>query len=169
MGACPQRIISFKNYSVDMISSVIKASEVPDESEEPFIIGLICENDAYPALDMAGLNRIQLNPNFRFVTLRCLGGTNLVWIADALSGGVDGIILIGCKFGEDYQCHFIKGSQMANERLGKVQETLSRLMLESGRIAQVQLSITDWDKLPQILNDFSEKVKEFGPNPYKGF
>ncbi|GBE36829.1 putative FAD-binding dehydrogenase [bacterium BMS3Bbin07] len=169
MGACPQRIINFKNYSIDMISSMIRSVNVPDESEEPFILGLICENDAYPALDLAGQNRVQYNPNFRFISLRCLGGTNLVWIADALSKGIDGIMLIGCKFGDDYQCHFIKGSQLANERLGKVQETLDRLMLESERVQQVQLAINEWDNLPKILDDFSERLKELGPNPYKGF
>lgn len=169
MGACPQRIINFKNYSVDMISSMIKTVDVPDEGEEPYIIGLICENDAYPALDMAGQNRIQYSPNFRFITMRCLGGTNLVWVADALSKGVDGILLIGCKYGDDYQCHFVKGSQMASERLSKVQETLSRLQLESERVQQVQLAINEWDQLPTILNEFSENLKELGPNPYKGF
>ncbi|MCI4626557.1 MAG: FAD-dependent oxidoreductase [Candidatus Magnetoovum sp. WYHC-5] len=169
MGACPQRIISFKNYSVDMISAMIKSVEVPSEGDEPFIIALICENDAYPSIDMAGINQLNLNPNYRFISLRCLGGTNLVWIADALSGGVDGVLLIGCKYGDDYQCHFVKGSQMASERLGKVQETLSRLMLESGRVAQIQLAINEWDKLPKLLQEFSDKVKEFGPNPYKGF
>ena len=55
MGACPERIISFKNYSVDMIARMIKAIEVPDETEEkPRILVLACENDAYPALDLAG-------------------------------------------------------------------------------------------------------------------
>jgi len=169
MGACPQRIISFKNYSVDMISSMIKKVDVPSEGEEPFIIGLICENDAYPALDMAGMSRIQYSPNFRFISLRCLGGTNLVWVADALSKGIDGVILIGCKYGDDYQCHFVKGSQMASERLGKVQETLSRLMLEAERVNQVQLAINEWDQLPKILDEFSETLKGLGPNPYKGF
>ncbi len=33
MGACPERIISFKNYSVDMIASMIKAIDVPDETK----------------------------------------------------------------------------------------------------------------------------------------
>ncbi|MGE5892585.1 MAG: FAD-dependent oxidoreductase [bacterium] len=169
MGACPQRIISFKNYSVDMISSMIKKVDVPSEGEEPFIIGLICENDAYPALDIAGMNRIQYSPNFRFISLRCLGGANLVWVADALSKGIDGVVLIGCKYGDDYQCHFVKGSQMASERLGKVQETLSRLQLESERVMQVQLAINEWDQLPKILDDFSERLKELGPNPFKGF
>ncbi len=167
MGACPQRIVNFKDYSVDMISSIMKSVNVPDEGT--FIIGLICENDAYPALDMAGINRLNMNPNFRFVSLRCLGGTNLVWVADALARGIDGMLLIGCHYGDDYQCHFIKGSEMANERLGKVKETLDRLMLESERIGQVQLAINEWDKLPQILDDFYKKIDEIGPNPYKGF
>ncbi|MBF0336800.1 MAG: hydrogenase iron-sulfur subunit, partial [Nitrospirae bacterium] len=126
-------------------------------------------NDAYPAIDMAGINRMKLNPNYRFISLRCLGGTNLVWITDALSRGIDGIMLIGCKYGENYQCHFIKGSQMASERLSKVQETLGRLNLEAERVEQVQLAINEWDQLPKILEDFSEKLKGFGPNPFKGF
>ncbi|NTV67105.1 MAG: hydrogenase iron-sulfur subunit, partial [Chlorobaculum sp.] len=139
----------------------------PDEGT--FIVGFVCENDAYPAFDMVGLNRIAMNTNFRFIPLRCLGGLNLVWIADALSRGVDGIMLLGCKYGDDYQCHYVKGSQMANERLGKVQETLSRLMLEADRVEQVQLAINEWDKLPGILEAFAKKVEDLGENPYKGF
>uniref|UniRef100_Q3AQ87 Putative adenylylsulfate reductase-associated electron transfer protein QmoB n=1 Tax=Chlorobium chlorochromatii (strain CaD3) TaxID=340177 RepID=Q3AQ87_CHLCH len=167
MGACPQRVISFKDYSVDMISSMLKTIEVPDSGT--FVIGFVCENDAYPAFDMVGLNRMALNTNFRFISLRCLGGLNLVWIADALSRGVDGILLLGCKYGDDYQCHYVKGSQMANERLGKVQETLDRLMLESERVEQVQLAINDWQKLPSILEEFAKKIEDIGENPYKGF
>lgn len=169
MGACPQKIISFKDYSVPMIAEAMKAINVPEEEDKPRIVCLICENDAYPALDIAGLNRMQLNPFFRFINLRCLGGTNLVWIADSLSAGVEGIMLIGCKYGDDYQCHFMKGSEMCNERLGKVQETLGRLMLEAERVKQVELAVNEWDQLPQILDDFAEELKGFGPNPFKGF
>ncbi len=170
MGACPQRIINFKDYNIEMMSAILRELNVPTEEELfPYIVGFICENDAYPAFDMAGINRFQLPPNFRLIRLRCLGGMNLAWISDALSKGVDGVVLIGCKFGDDYQCHFVKGSQMANERLGKVQETLDRLMLESERVALYQLAINEYDKLPEILNEFMERVKEIGANPYKGF
>lgn len=169
MGACPQRIISFKNYSVGMIADQMKAIKVPEEDSKPRIVALICENDAYPALDIAGLNRMKISPFYRFITMRCLGGTNLVWIADALAAGIEGFLLIGCRFDDEYQCHFIKGSKAANERLGKVQETLSRLMLESERVTQVELAMNEWDKLPQILDDFAEQLKQFGPNPFKGF
>ncbi|SFM96933.1 FAD-dependent oxidoreductase [Thermodesulforhabdus norvegica] len=170
MGACPERIISFKNYSVGMIGNMIKSINVPDEYEEkPRILVLACENDAYPALDMAGLRRLEYNPWVRIIPLRCLGSMNIVWIADALSKGIDGILLLGCKRGDDYQCHFIKGSELANIRMTKIKETLDRLVLESERVRVEEVSISDYYRLPQILNDFAEKLEELGPNPYKGF
>ncbi|CAA7599828.1 Methyl-viologen-reducing hydrogenase, delta subunit [Acididesulfobacillus acetoxydans] len=170
MGACPERIISFKNYSVPMIGSMIKAIEVPDEDEEkPRILVFACENDAYPALDMAGINGLRYNSWVRIVPVRCLGSINLVWIADTLSNGIDGILLLGCKHGDDYQCHFVKGSELAEYRLSKVSETLDRLSLESDRVRMEEVSIVDYDKIPAILDSFAERLEELGPNPYKGF
>ena len=170
MGACPERIISFKNYSIDMIGSMIKGIEVPDaDDEKPRVIALICENDAYPALDMAGINRIPIDPFFRFIPVRCLGSINLVWIADALAKGIDGVILLGCRKGDDYQCHFIKGSELANTRMEKISETLGRLALEPDRVAVEEIGIMDYERLPQILKAFMDRIKEMEPNPYKGF
>jgi quinone-modifying oxidoreductase subunit QmoB len=168
MGACPERIVSFKDLSVDIIGSMIKSIDVPEEDAFR-ILALVCENDAYPALDTMGINRQSIDPSVRIISLRCLGSTNLVWIADALSKGMDGVILLGCKFGENYQCHFIKGSELANTRFSKIGETLDRLQLEAERVSMVQVAISEYDKLPQIINEFVEKVKEIGPNPFKGF
>lgn len=170
MGACPERIISFKNYNVPMIAQMIKSMEIPDEfSGKLRVIAFVCENDAMPAFDMAGINRIGYDPSIRIIPLRCLGSTNLVWIADALSTGVDGIILMGCKHGDDYQCHFMKGSELAEYRIGKVQETLDRLMLESERILFEQIAIDDYKRVPEIINGFMERLSGMEPNPYKGF
>ncbi len=167
LGSCPERVVNFKDFSIDMISSMFKAMDVPDEGLR--LLCLACENDAYPALDAAALKREKLPSSMRFVSVRCLGNLNLAWIADALSRGVDGMILLGCKFGENYQCHFVRGSDLAQERLGKLQETLGRLQLEPERVELVQLSISEYDKLPQILNDYVEKMEEFEPNPFKEF
>ena len=170
MGACPERIVSFKNYSVEMIASMIKAIEVPEEEDEkPRVLVFMCENDAYPALDVVGLNRVQYDPSVRVIPLRCLGSLNIVWIADALSGGIDGVLLVGCKYGDDYQCHFMQGSELANRRLENVKETLQRLQLESDRIQLTQLAINEYDKLPALINGFMDRIRELGPNPYKGF
>jgi len=173
MGSCPERIVSFKDFSVDIIGSMLKSLDVPElEDEEaedaPFrIIGLICENDAMPALDAAGLHRLRLDPRVRFIPLRCLGSFNMVWISDALSRGVDGMILLGCKYGDDYQCHFAKGSELCEYRMGKLSETLDKLGLESDRVQQFQIAHSDFDKLPEIINDFVKRIMEVGPNPFK--
>ncbi len=169
LGACPERIISFKDYSINMISSMIKSIEIPDEDEEkPRMLAFLCENDAYPSLDIAGRNHFQYNPNIRVIPVRCLGSVNTVWIADALSRGFDGILLIGCKYGDDYQCHFIKGSELANKRMENVQEKLKQLVLEPERVKLITLSIDEYEKIPQIFNEFAEEIDEVGPNPYKG-
>jgi len=165
MGACPERIVSFKDFSVDLVGSMIKSIEV-DEDEFRIIV-LACENDAYPALDSAAIKRIKLNPKVRIIPVRCLGSTNLVWVTDAFSKGIDGLMLLGCKYGENYQCHFVKGSELANYRFSKVKETLDKLQLESDRCQLVQVAISEYDKLPQMIDDFVSRVEEIGPNPFK--
>ncbi|HDZ62570.1 MAG TPA: FAD-dependent oxidoreductase [Nitrospirae bacterium] len=167
LGSCPERVVNFKDFSIDMISSMFKTLDVPDEGLR--LLALACENDAYPALDAVALKRGKLPSSLRILPVRCLGNLNLVWIADALSRGIDGMLLLGCKFGENYQCHFVKGSDLAQERLGKLQETLGRLMLEPERVELMQLSISDYDKLPQLLADYVEKMEGFEPNPFKEF
>lgn len=170
LGACPERIISFPDYSVDSVSSMIKAFEVPDEFEEkPRMIAFVCENDALPALDEASRRRLKWNSWIRVIPVRCLGAVNVVWIADALSRGIDGVLLMGCKKGEDYQCHYIKGSELASKRMENVQETLNRLTLEPERVRIEEVARSDWGRIPEIMESFAETIEEVGPNPYKGF
>jgi quinone-modifying oxidoreductase subunit QmoB len=173
MGACPERIISFADYTIDSIGSQVKAIGVPSEDdydEPPFrFLALICENDAFPALDMVGMNRMDYSPNVRFIPIRCLGSFNVIWVKDALAQGMDGVILIGCKHGDDYQCHFIKGSELAETRITKIGDALSSLALEKERVAFTEIAIDEYDKLPEIVNAFVDEVEALGPNPFKGF
>jgi quinone-modifying oxidoreductase subunit QmoB len=170
LGACPERIINFKNYSIDGISSMVKSIHVPEEFEEkPRLLGFFCENDAYPALDRAAAKRTQISPWLRVVPVRCLGSVNTVWIADALSRGFDGILLVGCKSGKDYQCHFIKGSELMGTRSANIKEKLTQLALETERVRIEELAIDEFDRLPEIINEFAEEIEEIGMNPFKGF
>jgi len=151
------------------VKSVVVPSE-DDYTEPPLrILGLVCENDALPALDMAGLKRLGYNANVRLIPVRCLGSVNVIWIKDALSQGMDGVFLMGCKHGDDYQCHFVKGSELADIRMKKIGDALASLALEEERVAQFEIAIDEYDKAPQIINDFAEIIEGLGPNPFKGF
>ena len=169
MGACPERIVSFKDYSVDIIGSMIKAVNVPDEfDEKPRILVLACENDAFPALDLVGQHRMEINAFIRVIPLRCLGSVNTVWITDAMSAGYDGVILLGCKYGDEYQCHFIKGSELAATREKNVREKLEQMAMDIERVELHEIQISDYEKLPKIFEKFAELVEEIGMNPFKG-
>lgn len=170
LGACPERIISFADYSVDAVASMVKEIEVPEEfDEKPRILAFMCENDAYPALDDAAMKRATWNPWVRTIPVRCLGAVNVVWINEALSRGIDGVILVGCKSGDDAQCHFIKGSELAQKRLGNMKETLTRLSLESDRLRVVELARNEMGRIPEVLDEFAKTLEDLGPSPLKGF
>ncbi len=170
MGACPQRIISFKNYHPDMISSMTKCiSMPPEEDEKPRVLIFACENDIVPAFDTAGLERIKLSPFVRVISVRCAGSMSLVFVNDAVGAGVDGILVLGCKHGDDYQCHNMTGSELADERISKVEEVLSRMQLESERVQFKNLAINEHKKLGEVIDEFMQTIERIGPNPFKEF
>jgi len=169
MGACPVRVISFENYSVDTVGAQIKAVDMPDEfSEKPRILLLACENDAYPALDMAGMSRTGYSAFVRAIPVRCLGSVNAIWITDALNSGYDGVMMMGCKKGDDYQCHFVKGSELAYYRMSKIDDTLKQLGLETERVVTHEVAITDGARGARLINDYAAQIKEIGMSPMKG-
>ncbi len=168
MGACPVRVISFENYSVQTVGDQIKNVDIPDEfDEKPRILVLACENDAYPALDMAAQNHIEYSAFARVIPVRCLGSTSVSWITDSMNSGYDGVVMMGCQRGDDYQCHFVKGSEMANERMAKVGDTLESLSLEKERVVVHEVAITDIHRAPKLINDMAETIEQIGMSPFK--
>jgi quinone-modifying oxidoreductase subunit QmoB len=169
LGACPERIVSFKDYSIEIIASMIKAVEVPDElDEKPRILALLCENDAFPAMDLMGQHRLRYSPFVRVIPVRCLGSVNVEWVKQAMSTGFDGVTMIGCKYGDDYQCHFIKGSELADIRGENIREKLQQMAMENERVELHQLQISEYERLPEIFNKIAELIEEIGMNPFKG-
>jgi quinone-modifying oxidoreductase subunit QmoB len=149
---------------------MIKSVEIPEGDEDkPRILVFACENDAYPALDMAGMQRLPSPASVRVISVRCLGSVNSILIADAVSRGFDGVALLGCRSGEDYQCHFIRGSELLSTRMDNVRETLGRLALEPERVQVMEVAISEADRLPALLSGFVDTIKAVGPNPMKGF
>jgi quinone-modifying oxidoreductase subunit QmoB len=168
MGACPVRVISFDNYSVDTVGQQLKAVNIPDEfDEKPRILVLACENDAYPALDMGAMSGETITPYARVIPIRCLGSVSMSWITDSLNNGYDGVILMGCRRDDDYQCHFVRGSAMAAERMSKVGDTLKSLNLEPDRVILHEVAITDTKRAPALINAMAETIQRIGLSPFK--
>ncbi|WP_022658827.1 FAD-dependent oxidoreductase [Desulfovibrio desulfuricans] len=169
-GACPERVISFANYNIDQIGSMIREVQVPKDfkADGPRVLILACENDAYPALDMAGARNKPWSPYCRIIPVRCLGSVNAIWVSDAMSKGYDGVMLLGCKYGDDYQCHFVKGSEICSRRKENIAETLNRLGVQPERVEQLEVAIDEYDKVPDLIDGFVDRIMAMGPNPFKG-
>jgi quinone-modifying oxidoreductase subunit QmoB len=119
-------------------------------------------------MDLVGQHHLEYSPFIRIIPVRCLGSFNVVWVNEAISAGYDGIILIGCKYGDDYQCHFVKGSELAASRQQNVREKLEQMAMENERVELHQLQITEYQRLPEIFSKFAELIEEIGMNPFKG-
>jgi len=116
---------------------------------------------------MAAFNRLKISAYLRIIPVRCIGSVNKIWLSDALSHGYDGILQIGCKPGDDYQCHFITGSELMETRSENIQETLQTMMLEPERIHTEFLEIDEYNMIPGIIDDYLEEIELMGPNPFK--
>ena len=116
---------------------------------------------------MAGLKRLKYSPFIRIIPVRCIGSVNKIWITDALNHGFDGILQIGCKPGDDYQCHFIQGSELNKTRAVNFQEALETMMLEPERVQTEFIEINEYNRVPEIINGYVEMIEEIGPNPFK--
>jgi quinone-modifying oxidoreductase subunit QmoB len=118
---------------------------------------------------MAGMNGKHYSPYVRIVPVRCLGSVNAIWVSDAMNSGYDMIMLMGCKHGDDYQCHFVKGSELANIRMSKIGDTLQMLNLKLERVQTYEVAITDINRIPRLIDEAAEVVENIGMNPFKGF
>jgi quinone-modifying oxidoreductase subunit QmoB len=116
---------------------------------------------------MAALNRVQYSAFTRVVPVRCLGSVNTIWVTDALNSGYDGVVLMGCQKGENYQCHFVKGSEMAHYRMSKIDDTLKQLGLETERVRTCEVAITDIERAPALINEMAETINKLGMSPLK--
>jgi quinone-modifying oxidoreductase subunit QmoB len=77
-------------------------------------------------------------------------------------------MMMGCRKGDDYQCHFVKGSELAQDRMGKIGDTLKQLGLGTERVVTHEVAITDARRVAQLVNDYAAQLKEIGMSPMKG-
>ena len=89
---------------------------------------------------------------------------NNALVADALSFGIDGVLIGGCP--ED-QCHYVRGSQLVQKRSGDLRDKLRKMMIEPERVRFANLEIRDSVKFVNLLHSYLGDIKTMGPNPFK--
>jgi coenzyme F420-reducing hydrogenase delta subunit len=87
-----------------------------------------------------------------------------IHIMKALEKGADGVYVAGCLEGD---CHFKNGNTRAKHRVEYVQNYLEALGWEKERVTMVNMSAGMGEYFARTALEFTEKIKQLGPNPIK--
>jgi len=138
--------------------------KVVDPNFEPEIIVFACHYCAYAAADLAGSMRLQYPSNIRMIKLPCTGKLEVIHLLRAIEAGADGVYAAGCLEGE---CHYLKGNLWARKRVNHVKELLAELGIEPERVEIYNMSSAMGAKFAEVATEFTQRIKELGPNPVK--
>jgi len=148
--------------------AVAVAEEAPkrpvDPSFEPEIIVFACHYCAYAAADLAGSMRLQYPSNIRMIKLPCTGKLEVIHLLRAIEAGADGVYAAGCLEGE---CHYLKGNLWARKRVDHVKDLLTEMGIEPERVEMYNMSSAMGAKFAEVATEFTQRIKELGPNPVK--
>ena len=130
---------------------------------EPQILGFLCNWCSYAGADLAGVSRIQYAPNLRVIRVMCSGRVDPVFILEAFLRGIDGILVLGCHLGD---CHYISGNYEAEIKIDMLNKLLGFIGF-SERLVLDWVSASEGNRFAQVVNEFTEKVRNLGPSPLK--
>jgi len=165
MGLCPLTAVSLNHTTIKQMAAQVGAVNTSFMGNpEPAILAFLCQNDAYKAARLAVDQGLPVPPNVIFLKVPCAGAVNNALIADALSNGIDGVLIGGCQ---DGQCHYVKGNQLVQKRSGDLADKLKSMMIEPERVRFESLEIRDSGKYVDLLRSYIAELKAMGPNPFK--
>ena len=134
------------------------------EEFEPRIIGILCNWCSYAGADLAGSSRLAMPPNLTPVKVMCSSRVEPVMIITAFLRGADGVLIAGCHPGD---CHYDKGNYYTRRRFAVLKKIFEELGLEHERLRLSWISASEGPRYAEVVTEFTEKIKELGPNPLK--
>ncbi len=135
------------------------------EQFEPMIVAFCCQYCAYTAADTAGSEKLSYPPNLRIVRVPCTGKVDTMHLMRAFQKGADGVWVVSCLEGD---CHFKDGNVKADHRVAHVRKLLKEIGVGEDRLEIVSFSAGMGDRFAQSATDFTERIRQLGPNPVQG-
>ncbi len=83
-------------------------------------------------------------------------------ILKAFLMGADGVLVTGCHLGD---CHYVEGNYNTEKRMLKTVKALGYMGFEPKRLRLEWISASEGPKFAKVVREFTEKIKQFGPNP----
>lgn len=95
----------------------------------------------------------------------CSGAVDPAHILEAFRRGADGVFVGGCHPGD---CHYIAGNYKSRRKVLLLKRLLVQLGLEPERLKLEWVSAAEGQAFAQVITEFTEEIKNLGPNPWKG-
>jgi len=90
----------------------------------------------------------------------CTGRIDPAIVAGAFNKGLDGLLAVGCYFGD---CHYITGNHQAKAKMDITRKLLKHVGLNEDRLAFRQCSSGEASVFVDIITEFTEKIRSLGP------
>ena len=90
----------------------------------------------------------------------CTGRMDPAMVAGAFKKGLDGLMVVGCYFGD---CHYISGNYQAKAKIEITQKLFEYIGVNKNRLAFRQCSSGEASVFVKLVSDFDAEIKELGP------
>ena len=108
--------------------------------------------------------RLQYPSNVKIIKLPCTGKVDLIHLLRSFEMGADGVCVVGCMEGA---CQYTSGNIRARKRVEEAQRILESIKIGGERVQMFNLSSSEAPLFVKRITEFTEKLKEMGPNPIK--
>jgi F420-non-reducing hydrogenase iron-sulfur subunit len=90
----------------------------------------------------------------------CTGRIDPAMVAGAFKKGLDGLMVVGCYFGD---CHYITGNYQAQAKVDITQKLFDYIGVNKNRLVFRQCSSGEASVFVKLVSEFDAKIKELGP------
>lgn len=132
---------------------------------EPRALVFACNWCSYAGADLAGVSRMQYPPTVRIVRTMCSGRFDPEFVLKAFEKGIDGVMVCGCHPGD---CHYREGNIEAEKKVKMTSKLLDAVGVDARRFRLEWVSASEGTKFANLIKEFTETLKELGPNPLGG-
>jgi F420-non-reducing hydrogenase iron-sulfur subunit len=103
---------------------------------------------------------MQYTTDVRIIRLMCTGRVDPTMIAEAFINGADGLMVVGCHFGD---CHYITGNYQGKIKVGLAGRVLDYVGLNPGRVSFNQCSSAEGERFVSMVTTFDRGIRDLGP------
>jgi F420-non-reducing hydrogenase iron-sulfur subunit len=103
---------------------------------------------------------MQYTTDIRIVRLMCTGRVDPTILAGAFVNGADGVMVVGCHFGD---CRYITGNVQGKIKVGLAARVLDYVGLNPRRISFDQCSSAEGERFVRLITEFDTGIRDLGP------